>query len=88
MNFLRKRTTAQRVGYHPSHVMRLVRANKFPQPVRLGSCSIAFVEKEVEAWMQARIAERDEQGYTPKAVNPREIHRRRAKERQLADASA
>ncbi len=31
MNFLRKKTTAKRVGYHPSHVMRLVRANKFPR---------------------------------------------------------
>ena len=59
MNFLRKKTTAQRVGYHPSHVMRLVRANKFPQPVRLGINSIAFVEKEVDAWMQARVDERD-----------------------------
>lgn len=58
MNFLRK-TTAQRVGYHPSHVMRLVRAGRFPQPVQIGPNSIAFVEDEVEAWMKARVHERD-----------------------------
>ncbi len=61
MRFLRKKTTAQRVGYHPSHVMRLVRAGEFPQPVRLGPNSIAFVEDEVEAWMRARVEERDTQ---------------------------
>ena len=90
MKFLRKQQTAGRVGYSPSHLMRLVREGKFPQPVPLGetSTAVAFVEDEVLEWMQARIAERDEQGYTPKAVNPREIHRRRAKERQLAEASA
>ena len=60
MRFLRKKTTARRVGYHPSHLMRLVRANQFPQPVQLGPNSIAFVEDEVEAWMQARVDERDD----------------------------
>jgi hypothetical protein len=59
----------------------------FPKPVRVGKNTIAFVESEIEQWLQARVAERDEQGFEPKAVNPREKHRR-AKERQLAGASA
>ena len=59
MRFLRKKTTAQRVGYHPSHVMRLVRAGQFPQPVQLGPNSIAFVEEEVDRWQQARVDARD-----------------------------
>ncbi len=42
MNFLRKPVTARRVGYHPEHIMRLVREGKFPKPVQLGPRSIAL----------------------------------------------
>ena len=53
----------------------------------------------METWIQSRIAERDEKGYTPKHGNPRDnlpAHLRdtdprkirRNKERQLAEASA
>jgi prophage regulatory protein len=59
MRFLRKPEAAARVGYHPEHVMRLVRQDKFPKPVQLGPKSIAFIEEEVEAWMAERVAERD-----------------------------
>jgi prophage regulatory protein len=59
MRFIRKIRTAEKVGYHPSHVMRLVRQKKFPQPVRLGPNSVAFVEDEVDEWMRARLDERD-----------------------------
>ncbi len=59
MQFIRKKATAKRVGYHPSHIMRLVRANRFPQPVRIGPNSIAFVEEEVNQWQQARVDARD-----------------------------
>ena len=59
MRFIRKNPTADRVGYHPSHVMRLVREGRFPKPVRLGPNSIAFVEEEVEQWQQARVDARD-----------------------------
>lgn len=48
--------------------------------MRLATNSIAFVEEEIDAWMQSRIDERDEVGFIPKAVNPRE-NRRRAQER-------
>lgn len=32
---------------------------QFPRPVALGEKRVAFVRSEVEAWVQARIAERD-----------------------------
>ena len=59
MKLLRKAVAADRVGYHPEHLMRLVRAGKFPKPVLLGPRTVAFVEDEVNAWLQERIAERD-----------------------------
>jgi predicted DNA-binding transcriptional regulator AlpA len=40
---------------------RLVDADQFPQPLRLGvgrNGRLAFVESEVQAWLRARLAER------------------------------
>ena len=61
MKFLTPRETAAKVGYHRVHVMRLVKAGKFPKPVKLNNFAVRFVEDEVEKYMQARIAERDAQ---------------------------
>ena len=58
----------------------------FPKPVRLGKNSIAFVEAEVQAWQEARIRERDERGFKPKAVNPRENARRAKQRAEVATA--
>ncbi len=60
MKFLRKNEAADRVGYSPSHLMRLVREGKFPQPVPLGqnATAVAFVEDEVLEWMQERVDKR------------------------------
>ncbi len=103
---LRLKDAGERCGYHPAHVYKLATDPAyehvgFPKLVRTGGNSVALVESELETWIQSRIAERDEKGYTPKHGNPRdnlpehlrntdprEIHRRRAKERQLAEASA
>ncbi len=103
---IRLKDAGERTGYHPAHVYKLATDPKFehvgfPKLVRTGGNSVALVESELETWIQSRIAERDEKGYTPKHGNPRdnlpehlrntdprEIHRRRAKERQLAEASA
>ena len=79
--FLRKFVTAARVGWHPEHMMKVATDPayahlNFPKPVRLGKNSVAFVEAEIDAWIESRIAERDEHGFQPKAVNPRENHRR------------
>ena len=42
--------------------MTLAREGKFPRPVKYGqesNSSVRFVEAEVAAWIEARIAERD-----------------------------
>ncbi len=58
MRFLRKQQTADRIGFSPSHLMRLVREGDFPQPVPLGASAVAFVEDEVLEWMQERVDKR------------------------------
>lgn len=59
---LSKKEVAACVGFHPEHVMRLARQHRFPQPIKLGgaeNCAVRFVAQEVEAWITARMAERD-----------------------------
>ena len=58
MRFVRKLAVAQQVGWHPSHLMRMAKAGKFPKPVALGPNSTAFVESEVLDWMERRAADR------------------------------
>ncbi len=103
-NLIRLKVAGERTGYHPAHVYKLATDPAyehvgFPKLVRTGGNSVALVESELETWIQSRIAERDEKGYTPKHGNPRDNlpeHLRNtdprkirdAKERQQAGASA
>jgi prophage regulatory protein len=41
-------------------IVKLVALGKFPAPIRLGEQSVAFVEAEIDEWLEARIRERDE----------------------------
>jgi prophage regulatory protein len=54
--------TARRVMFSKVHVYRLIAAGKFPRPVKIGDARIAFVESEVDEFIRARIAQRDEIG--------------------------
>ena len=85
-SLLRKLVAAGRVGWHPEHMMKVATDPdyahlNFPKPVRMGANSVAFVEAEIDAWMESCIAARDEHGFQPKPVSPRDNHRR-AKERE------
>ncbi len=58
---------ADRCGLSRTHISRMVAAGTFPVPVETAPRRVAFVEAEVEAWIEARIAERD----TPEAQEAR-----------------
>ncbi len=51
-----------REGLHPEYLMTLAKQGRFPKPVKYAAesnSSVRFVEAEVSAWIEARIAERD-----------------------------
>lgn len=48
-----------RTGLSRATIYRLIAAGTFVKPVRLTGRSIAFVAAEVDAWIDARAAERD-----------------------------
>jgi prophage regulatory protein len=49
------------IPYSKPHLWRLIKMKKFPAPVRIGQNRVAFVEDEIDAWLQGKIAERDGQ---------------------------
>ncbi|MFJ5331692.1 helix-turn-helix transcriptional regulator [Pectobacterium versatile] len=46
-----------KTGFSKAWIYRLIRKKHFPSPIKTGSRSIAFVESEVDGWIELRIAE-------------------------------
>jgi prophage regulatory protein len=59
---LRLPEVLQRTAKRRTSLLQAVRRGDFPRPIRLGPRAIGFVESEIEAWIDARMAERDEGG--------------------------
>ncbi len=47
----------RRTGYSKAWIYRLMSQGKFPTSVKIGSRAIAFVESEIDDWVNQRIAE-------------------------------
>ena len=57
-----KKQAARAVGYHPEHIMRLVRAGQFPRPIKINGgryCRARFAADEVEGWICRKLSARD-----------------------------
>lgn len=50
----------QRTGLSRSHIYALAQQGKFPKPTKLSERSSAWVESEVQEWIESRIKVRDE----------------------------
>ncbi|MGA4104368.1 helix-turn-helix transcriptional regulator [Ralstonia nicotianae] len=48
------------VGIKKSCLYEMIRAGKFPAPVRLGARSVAWRQSDVDAWIEARESARPE----------------------------
>jgi prophage regulatory protein len=60
LKYLRLREVCQRVGLKTSSVYRLIGLGKFPKQVKLSERTAAWIESEVESFMESRIADRDQ----------------------------
>ncbi|ELS7774483.1 AlpA family transcriptional regulator [Escherichia coli] len=56
-SLLRLSDVMRRTGYGRAWIYRLIAQGRFPKPVKVGSRSIAFVESEIDEWINQRIAE-------------------------------
>jgi prophage regulatory protein len=58
--FIRRPAVENRTGLARSTIYLLMQNGQFPKPVRIGGRAVAWPEAEVEAWLNARLAEREE----------------------------
>jgi len=59
MRFLRLPEVLNMTALSRSSVYRLMNAGTFPASIQLSAKSIAWVEEEVQNWIEQRIAKRD-----------------------------
>ena len=48
------------VPYSASHIWRLERSGEFPKRIRLGGNRVAWLQSEVESWIEGKIASRSD----------------------------
>lgn len=71
--------TAKGIPYSRVHLRRLEAAGRFPRRAQLGGNAVAWIESEIDAWLEERAAERD---YAAKRVAAE------AKDQEADEASA
>ncbi len=50
---------AKGIKYRRQHLARLMAADKFPQKINVGEHRIAWLESEIDGWLEAKIAARN-----------------------------
>ena len=58
--FLRRRSVEDRTGLSRSTIYLFVQNGTFPRPVRIGGRAVAWLESDIDAWIEARLADRAE----------------------------
>jgi prophage regulatory protein len=48
------------ISYSKPHLWRLEKSGKFPKRVPIGAGRYAYVENEIDEWIETRVRERDE----------------------------
>ncbi|MFW5401634.1 MULTISPECIES: helix-turn-helix transcriptional regulator [Yersinia] len=56
-SLIRLSEVQRRTGYSKAWLYRLISQNRFPSSIKIGTRSIAFVESEIDEWINQRIAE-------------------------------
>ena len=54
LRILTMKQVSEYTSYTPAHIYRLIRAGKFPAPIRMGLNRIGFRLADIEAWHAAR----------------------------------
>ena len=57
---LRLPVVMDRVGLGSSFIYLLIQRGEFPKPIKIGARAVAWIEPEVDVWIEERLAERGE----------------------------
>lgn len=58
LKYITLKQTCRIVGFHRTAIRRMVLLGKFPKPILLGSRRIAWLEEDLEEWMNKKKMER------------------------------
>lgn len=53
-SLIRLSEVMRRTGYGRAWIYRLISQGRFPKPVKIGPRSVAFIESEVDEWINQR----------------------------------
>ncbi len=56
MRFLRLDEVRNRVPYSKATIYRKIEQNEFPRPHSLGARAVAWLESDITAWIESRVA--------------------------------
>jgi prophage regulatory protein len=59
LKVLRRKAVVERTGYSAMHIYRLEREGKFPKRIQLGPNAVGWIEHEVDAWIESKMAQRE-----------------------------
>ena len=57
---LRRPAVTRKTGLASSSLYAAIARGEFPKPIKLGERSVGWLSREVDAWIEARAAKRDE----------------------------
>ncbi|MEL4014010.1 helix-turn-helix transcriptional regulator [Dryocola clanedunensis] len=52
---LRLRQVEEKTGFGKSWIYQQIRLHQFPTSIRIGSTHVAWLESEIDAWIQQRV---------------------------------
>jgi len=70
-----------RIPYSKVHIYRLMSMGEFPASVRVGAQRVAWVEQEIDEWIEERIYARDNLPESHEAIARRKLARRAIRSR-------
>ncbi len=60
MGFYSTRQVCELTTYSKTTLWREIRATRFPHPIRISPCRVAFSRDQVDAWLNAKIAQAED----------------------------
>ncbi|MEN4849411.1 AlpA family transcriptional regulator [Pantoea agglomerans] len=53
---IRLSAVINKTGYSKSWIYKLISKKQFPQPIKIGSRAVAFIEGEIDEWIEVLIS--------------------------------
>ncbi|WP_252107966.1 MULTISPECIES: AlpA family transcriptional regulator [unclassified Halomonas] len=60
MKLIRIKDVMERTGLARSTIYKYISLGRFPQPIKLGTRAVAWVESEIDTWINDSIKRRDD----------------------------